>query len=119
MVDSVPIKPSLPIVEWLATFNQKGKIEQGKGERSCPSSLVTRLAYVEKMERRKKNNRLNLAHEVAGLASQQHQGKIDSSTSRSPIAAMPFQKALTPRNSICSFSSNRYNGIGVVGSNKS
>ncbi|CAK7324375.1 unnamed protein product [Dovyalis caffra] len=26
----------IPVVEWLATFNQKRKIEQGKGERSCP-----------------------------------------------------------------------------------
>jgi len=28
---------SVPVVEWLATFNQKRKMEQGgKGERSCP-----------------------------------------------------------------------------------
>jgi hypothetical protein len=27
---------SVPVVEWLATFNLKRKIEQGKGERSCP-----------------------------------------------------------------------------------
>lgn len=26
----------IPVVEWLATFNQKSQIEQGKGERSCP-----------------------------------------------------------------------------------
>ncbi|EEF27211.1 conserved hypothetical protein [Ricinus communis] len=25
-----------PVVEWLRTFNQKRKMEQGKGERSCP-----------------------------------------------------------------------------------
>ncbi|KAL8096791.1 hypothetical protein AgCh_037669 [Apium graveolens] len=28
--------PFCTVVEWLATFNQKRKIEQGKGERSCP-----------------------------------------------------------------------------------
>ncbi|KAK8491896.1 hypothetical protein V6N11_014020 [Hibiscus sabdariffa] len=27
---------SVLVVEWLATFNQKRKVEQGKGERSCP-----------------------------------------------------------------------------------
>lgn len=27
---------SVPVVEWLATFNQKRKIAQCKGERSCP-----------------------------------------------------------------------------------
>lgn len=27
---------SVPVVEWLATWNQKRKIEQCKGERSCP-----------------------------------------------------------------------------------
>mgnify|MGYP007042488520 CR=1 FL=1 len=27
---------SVLVVEWLATFNQKRKMEQGKGERSCP-----------------------------------------------------------------------------------
>lgn len=33
---TLPPVASVPVVEWLATFNQIRKIEQVKGERSCP-----------------------------------------------------------------------------------
>jgi hypothetical protein len=52
------LQASVPVVEWLATENQKRKMEQGKGEISCPlfsgnpppviSSAPPATAYVEK-----------------------------------------------------------------------
>lgn len=57
------------VVEWLATFNQKRKIEQGKGERSCPLFSGNPPPHMyKKRERGRKNSRFTLAHEVAGLA---------------------------------------------------
>ncbi|KAJ9535915.1 hypothetical protein OSB04_un000931 [Centaurea solstitialis] len=45
------------------------KIEQCKGERSCPLFSGNPPPHMsKKRERGRKNNRLTLAHEVAGLA---------------------------------------------------
>ncbi|KAK1405962.1 hypothetical protein QVD17_42348 [Tagetes erecta] len=67
--ESIRMETGRRVVEWLAIFNQKRKIEQCKGERSCPLFSGNPPPHMsKKRERGRKNNRFTLAHEVAGLA---------------------------------------------------
>ncbi|GJV45573.1 hypothetical protein Tco_1430109 [Tanacetum coccineum] len=68
--ESIRMETGRRVVEWFAIFNQKRKIEQCKGERSCPLFSGNPPPHMsKKRERGRKNNHFTLAHEVAGLAS--------------------------------------------------
>ncbi|GJZ01639.1 hypothetical protein Tco_0519600 [Tanacetum coccineum] len=67
--ESIRMEIGRRVVEWFAIFNQKRKIKQCKGERSCPLFSGNPLPHMsKKREWGRKNNHFILAHGVAGLA---------------------------------------------------
>ncbi|GKD68666.1 hypothetical protein Tco_1322756 [Tanacetum coccineum] len=68
--ESIRMETGRRVVEWFAIFNQKRKIEQCKGERSCPLFSGNPPPHMsKKRERGRNNNHFTLAHKVVGLAS--------------------------------------------------